>query len=327
MGMAGIGITGGTAMKDDRPIEGFSRFEALDQAGRSITYYADGAPEADAKDQPPLLAVSIQGSGCDSVFRRTPQGIGSGHQGRLRDAGRGRYRTLVVEKPGVSLFDESEQPGTSFGCSPAFLQTFTLDRWGEAIRASVEDFQDRAGQRFAKTLLVGHSEGGQVAPYLCARHPWVTHVALIGAPGTNQILELAISDLIRSHSVHIPDATRAVQRLVDQIYGGTPGEQEDRRFELLHGHTYGRWRSFLQTSPLSCLMERMPHLYIAHGISDEKVSSLSSTLLFLELMHKTPRPVLDLIEDVTHGVRDIRNGEDAPLRALLGRIADWFVGA
>ena len=78
-------------MEEDGPIEGFFPFETLDRTGRAISYYADStdagrAKEVDGKDKPALLAVSIQGSGCNSVFRRSPRGIGSGHQGRLRDA-------------------------------------------------------------------------------------------------------------------------------------------------------------------------------------------------------------------------------------------------
>src|SRR5262249_5418358 len=130
--VANCALLATTVERDPTPLGvPFSRYTTMDAFGRKITFYLslDGAAP---------LAVFVQGSGCDSVWVSRGERINGSYQNVLRDAAVGRTRVLVVEKPGVAFLDRSKMPGSATGCSAAFLQEHTLDRWATAVSAAID---------------------------------------------------------------------------------------------------------------------------------------------------------------------------------------------
>src|SRR3954447_5969254 len=75
----------------------FRRYFTRDRFGRQVTFYLSTLP-IPAGRLP--LAVIVQGSGCQSVFRKQGDRITGGSQNLLKQAAGSRARVLVVEKPG-----------------------------------------------------------------------------------------------------------------------------------------------------------------------------------------------------------------------------------
>ncbi len=170
----------GTVIQTDK--HSFGQYQTEDSLGRTITFYvSETVPNSAAVP----LVVYITGSGGDSVFSKGDGGkiLGVEDYESLLAVINSRARLLIVEKPGVQLFAEAKQPGTALGCSEDFLREHTLDRWTEAINAAIEAGRMLPGIDQHKLLVVGHSEGGQVAPHVAASNPSVTHVADIAGGG------------------------------------------------------------------------------------------------------------------------------------------------
>ena len=118
------------------PLRGqpYLQFTVRDDLGRDVVaYVSEPAPDGEAVP----LAVYVQGSGCGSHFaqegtRWVPR---NGHMGLL-EAADGRFRVLIVEKPGVRPGDDPRTTEQAAG-RPEFRREHTLERWTEALLAAV----------------------------------------------------------------------------------------------------------------------------------------------------------------------------------------------
>src|SRR5262245_35556138 len=109
----------------------FQRYTTTDSLGRTITFYLSRTAGGQQGEKLPV-ALLIQGSGCQSLWKKRGEQILGGQQNLLRNAAQGRVRVLVVEKPGVKFLDEAKRPGGAEGASEEFLREHTLPRWAEA---------------------------------------------------------------------------------------------------------------------------------------------------------------------------------------------------
>src|SRR5262245_43403837 len=168
----------------------YQRFTTTDQFGRTITAYLSRAPKDVSAPLPVVLW--IQGSGCQSLFMKSPEGrIGGGLQNLLLKMAEKRYRVLCVEKPGVKFLDMPERPGAAQGGSEEFLKEHTLPRWAEANAAALRAVWTLPDIDKRRTLAIGHSEGALTAARVAGELPGVTHVAPLSSAGPTQLYSLA----------------------------------------------------------------------------------------------------------------------------------------
>jgi predicted peptidase len=176
--------------KDNIEHFGFHRFVTRDKFARQINFYISKTRPSEAKLP---LVVCIQGSGSQSVFLEvdTPEGkrIGSGGpEAVVAREFRDRVRVLVVEKPGVEFLKQPSNPGSAEEASEEYNREFSLDRWVEAINASLIATIAMPNIDSNQVLALGHSEGGQVACQLAAINDKVTHVANMAGGGRRNCL-------------------------------------------------------------------------------------------------------------------------------------------
>jgi pimeloyl-ACP methyl ester carboxylesterase len=222
---------------DEKPLSiPFERYTTKDAFDRTITFYLSRVPKENAGKLP--IALFVQGSGCASVFHDRDGKILGGLQNLLLSAGQGRYRVLVVEKPGVTFGTMPEHPGTSEEASPEFRKEHTLPRWVEAVNAALRATHRLEGIDWTRTLVVGHSEGAIVAAHVGAANPLVTHVAVLSSGGPSQLF-----DLMQTKSA-------------DDIRNGWAQVQSDpdNAAKLWLGHPHRRWSSFATSSTLDGLL-------------------------------------------------------------------------
>jgi pimeloyl-ACP methyl ester carboxylesterase len=288
----------------------FSRYTTLDTLGRKITFYLslDG-------DAP--LVVWVQGSGCDSVWIQRGQRINGGYQNVLREAVAGRARVLVVEKPGVSFLDRSEMPGSAIGCSTAFLQEHTLDRWAIAVSAAIDGVLSISNSG-SPVLVIGHSEGGIVAARVAAMNKNVDHVAVLASGGPTQLFQ------------RVEDARQQTgNEAAEEIYKAWAGIQADPNSvtRFFEGHPYRRWSSFLASSTTQELLKTNAAIYAAAGTQDKVVPIVELDVLRAELVAQGRRPVVERIEGADHGMNKAGQSGAAGLSAVFGRVLSWFLNS
>src|SRR5215813_1735917 len=304
----------------------FQRYTVEDSFGRAITFYLSAPPKEEEGAKNPV-ALFIEGSGCQSLFRKRDERIVGGYQNLLLREAKGRARILVVEKPGVKFLDAPARPGSAEGASEEFLKEHTLPRWAEANRAALRAVWTLPGIDTSRTLVMGHSEGGIVAAMVSAESPQVTHVASLAGGGPTQLFDLTE---IRGRSRvgdNPGDAERRVQDIYDEWARILKDPESISKFWL--GHPYRRWSSFLTHSVTEELLRTKARIYLAQGTLDTSVSVRAHDVLVAELQARGRDVTAERLEGADHGFRtqDLPEGFPAGMQALFGRVLGWFLVA
>lgn len=304
----------------------FSRYTTQDSLGRSITFYLSIPPGKDTAAKLPV-ALLIQGSGCQSLFRKRGELILGGQQNLLHSAAKGRVRVLVVEKPGVKFLDVPARPGTAEGASDEFLQEHTLPRWAEANIAALRAVWTMSDIDGSRTLAVGHSEGGIVAARIAAELPSVTHVASLAGGGPTQLFSLAESRGAPRPGDNPGDSLLRVQAVYDEWTKVRADPDSTSRFWL--SHPFRRWSSFLETSITAESLRAKAKIFLAQGSLDTSVPPTAHDVLVAELRAHGRDVTAERIDGADHGFRkaDEPQGSPAGIQALLGRVLEWFLNA
>jgi len=293
----------------------YFEYEVVDSLRRRIRFYVS---EAKGPGALPLV-IYVHGSGHQSHFQRAGDRIlpGNGHA-TLADLAQGRARVVIVEKPGVALYESLSTPATT-----AFRSEHTLERWAEAVGAAAIAARRLGGVDTSRMLLVGHSEGGLVAARVAARLREVTHVALLGGGGPSQLLDLLL--LAREGTfftrVSSDPATREAFVLAQWDSIRADPESADREF---FGHPYRRWASFLRDSPLWELRRTSAKVFVAQGEADRAVARASFDMLAAELLAWGREPVIRLVPGADHSFVVRGSPPVDGWSAILGDILDWY---
>jgi pimeloyl-ACP methyl ester carboxylesterase len=299
----------------------FDQFQTKDKFGRTITFYLS---ESASKEPVPLI-LFINGSGCASVFQKDSDLVVSKNTVQYNlflDPIEDRVRLLIVEKPGVKLFFVNEPYGSCKDCSNEFLREYTLERWTEANNAAIRAAQTLPGIEKGKLLVVGHSDGGQIATHVAYTNPDVTHVASIAGGGPTQLFDLAYgSDNGKgtgvNSSAQIEDAYRQWEKI---------RTDPDSITEFAWGHPYNRWSSFLASSSLDDLSHCKAKPYLVQGTADNCVPVVSFDVLRAELAIHRQDLMIERIEGADHhlNIKDL-NGERDERPMVLSRIVNWYL--
>lgn len=310
--------------RKDRAATGtqFERYFTRDKFQREITFYLSRQTVADTKL--PLI-VSVQGSGCMSNFTKRGELVYGGIQNLILNLANGKARVMVVEKPGVKFLDNSESPGTALGCSQEFLAEHTLERWAEAVGASVRAAHELPELDRSKTLIEGHSEGGIIAARVAAENPSITHVASLSGGGPTQLFDLA--ELARQNPPPAGSNSTTVdpgQRVFDAWKDIQTDPDSTAKFFL--AHPYRRWSSFMKSSVYEELMKSNAKIYLAQGTLDKAVTVASFDVLRASLVSKERDLTVERLEGADHGFS--RGTEDRDgIRKVIANVVSWFLKA
>ncbi len=303
------------AVDDGGAVSGtsFHRYSAKDEFGRTITFYLS---ESSSKHSLPLI-VFVQGTGCSSLFQNQSGRIMQGAFALLLDSIRGRARVLVVEKPGVQFLDKQADAEDAKTCRLEFLAEHTLDRWTEAVVASIKTAHELPGVDRSKTLIIGGSEGGVVAVHVTNVMPSVAYAASIAAGGPNHLFIL--SDYVRRKGLD-PEV---------EVYGCWAKilRDPDSTTEFCWGHPYRLWSSLLKTSLTQECLQSRAALYLVHGTADEWSSIAAFDVMRAELAAKQRKAVFERLEAANHSLTQPGKRPEDGLTAAFGRIVDWFLSA
>jgi pimeloyl-ACP methyl ester carboxylesterase len=202
----------------------------------------DGAPPP-----PRGILFYLQGSESTSVLSAV---------GHLAGATAAGFRVILAERRGI-------------GFNGAIEQTVALEgstrQQRVADHRAVIDWFLREKPAGLPVVLVGTSEGGDVAAAVAAAESRVTHVVLIGCGGGWSQAQEFLHELERHGSVlglksreALDDRFRAIRQNPDSL-------------ELWAGHPYRRWSSFLWSPPVDDLVRVSAPILLVHGDADRSV--------------------------------------------------------
>lgn len=303
----------------------FQQYQTNDKYGRTITFYlSEVLPEN--KTAPLMLVVG--GSEPSSVFMKDETGnFCCSNKDDFLNPLKGRARLLLVEKPGVKLFDHGDDTSK---WSEEFLNEHTLERITEAHSAALKAAQTLPGANSSRLLAIGLSEGAQVATHLAYTNPSVTHLARIGGNGPTQLFDMILAqqknyaeEAQKTGAPNI-DSSMATESMIKQWKDIVTNKDSTAKFYA--GHPYKRWYSFCSVSPLEELLHCSTKLYIVHGVNDTSTPVTGFDVLQAELLAHNRSFTAERIEGADHSINVMRDGKlTSDLAAVVQRISDWFL--
>jgi len=304
------------------------RFQADAQTLTRVTLQdADGPPirytlSTPARKAP--LVLMIQGSGCVPNF----MGVGTPEAkatipGWKIIASQGRYAVMAVDKPWQSDAPQQGPWGAAIGCGDAFIQHFSYDSWLATLKRALRHALSRPEVDARRVLVIGVSEGAQMAASLAHEFPEVGEVALVSGGGPTQLFDFAAE--IHRGSGSDDDKLKRLQELDASFRDIAADPSSTGKFFM--GHPYLRWSSFLKHSQAVELAQTKARVYMVNGMQDSSVPILAAEMLYAVLrvqgrdvsFRRVPRAGHSLVED-SLPLEDKRKAQQAEYDAIIA----WF---
>lgn len=232
----------------------------------------------------PLL-VYLDGSGAFPLFQKISKGIGSTVVLDFNEL-KNDYRILLISKPGIPFIDTVGNDDNGFPLyeEPSEYKEKLSLNWRVSTADNIIDYLiDKKLISPSKVVVLGFSEGAQVAPFLARTNKNVTHLLLFGGNGLNQFFDPIISVRMKAITGQLSEAE--AQKDIDSLFTQYESIYNDPLSTNKNwwGHTYKRWSSFTQEDPYKCLLDLNIPIYFANGSLDEN-SVLSADYIKLEFI-------------------------------------------
>lgn len=230
----------------------------------------------------PVL-IYVEGSGAQSHFPKVGERIGIGIYGLIARHAGDRYHVAATEKRGVEFGDPGKR-GVAEGASVDYNEHATLAERVADLRLLLDVLLAAPNVDANRVLVVGHSEGADVAAAAAAEDPRITHVAFLAGGGAAQFFDFFV---MRRKQMAAEGAT---PEEVEQSIAGLEGEiravlaEPASTSKFYMGHAYKRWATFATTASADNLVRTRARLYLGHGTEDTSVPIESFDFLVVELL-------------------------------------------
>ena len=247
---------------------------------RATLFFGDALDPA----APRPLLVYVEGSGAQSLFYRLEDGrLAVGMLGLVAGHARSEYVVAAVEKRGVRFGDMGTY-GAGQGASAEYTRHATLEARAADVRLLLTSALALPGIDPGRVLLLGHSEGADVAARVAAEDERVTHVAFLSGGGAPQFFDMFVLTRAQmresgASEEAIEEALRALEEDVRRIVAAPESDAE-----FFQGHAYRRWASFATQASADSLVEAQARLFVAHGTADRSVPIESFDYLVARLL-------------------------------------------
>ncbi len=220
-----------------------------------------------SKEKRPLL-VYLDGSGNYPLFYRKSNGnyntsVAFDIVKYAKD-----HTIVLISKPGIPFSDSLryDRGKAYYPTNEVYDRSYSLQWRAEAASKAINYVMKQMPVDPKYIVVMGYSEGSQVAPSVAVLNSKVTHVVCFVGNGLNQLYDFMINARLDADR-NIITAEQA-QRTVDSLYAeyakiyADPLATDRKWF----GATYLKWSSFSRTTPLENMLKlKIPILYIAGG--------------------------------------------------------------
>jgi predicted esterase len=251
-----------------------TRLTLADGAGPPVRYYLSKPAQ-----KAPLVLL-LQGSGCVPNFigLGTPE-LTATIPAWMYLANQGRYAVMAVDKPYQSDAPQQGPYGAAIGCAGEFNQHFSYDAWLATLKRAVRHALSRPEVDARRVLVIGVSEGAQMAASLAQAFSEIQDIALVSGSGATQLFDFA-AGIYRAEGSD-EDKLKRLQELDDAFSAIRADPLSTNKFFM--GHPYLRWSSFFAQSAVDQLTHVRARVYLASGMQDTSVPILSAEALYAQL--------------------------------------------
>ena len=260
---------------------GFESYTLTDENLGSVSYYITKTDQSEPKP----LFVYLDGSGAFPLFQKVNGGIGSTVVIDFQNLSK-EYTILLISKPGVPFIDEvgSDPSGFPSYDEPEAYTNKLSNQWRvESASKIIDKLVAEQLVDNSKVVVLGFSEGAQVAPFVARKNQYVSHLMLFGGNGLNQFFDPLINIRMLASSGQISE--KEAQNQIDSLFLQYKEIYKNPEATDKHwwGHTYKRWASFTSEDPYKALTTLNIPIYMANGSLDEN-SVLSADYIQLEFI-------------------------------------------
>jgi len=291
----------------------FTKYNLETHQGNNVEYYISKT------DKPVPLVLWIQGSGCRPAFAEaSPGDYASTIFSFTTLAQEKKISMMVVNKP----FSPRKVPssrGVSTDCPNEFNSKFSVDLWSKHLSLALNHARNLPWVDDTKVLLIGTSEGATMAAKLAGFDKSITNIALVGATGPSQLFDFIAKVYLKDGSD--ADKLKEINGL-EETYKGILNDVENESNSW--GHSNLRWQSFFKSSSISHLEKSNARIYLVSGMSDNSVPSLSTEVLYVEMLTKGKDVTFRRIPEGEHNLVTPKGSIFDQDKEFL-MIIDWFL--
>lgn len=202
-----------------------------------------------------------------------------------------QFHVASIEKRGIEFAETPKDRGGAQEASEEYQKHATLEGRISDIRLLIDTLVQEDNIDPTKILLVGHSEGADVAAAVAGIDSRVTHVAFLSGGGAFQFFDFFISHrrTLTQENKSSEEIEEAMEQLEQKIREIMSEPNNTKKFWL--GHSYRRWASFAAHSPAESLVKSKAKLFVAHGTADRSVPIESFDYLIARLAARNRKQV------------------------------------
>lgn len=215
------------------------------------------------------LIIYLDGSGNYPIYNQSKSGKYSTSIAMNLKKYSKDYHIVLISKPDVPFKDslQTSASGRSFyPRSEKYTSLYSLDWRAEAASKAINFIVKKIPVNKNKIVVMGYSEGSQVAPKVAVLNKKVTDVVCIVGNALNHLFDFIVEtrlDVVRNKI-----SADEGQKIVDSLYSNYEKIYADplSTKKTWDGETYLKWSSFTRTTPLENMLKlTIPILYIAGG--------------------------------------------------------------
>jgi len=265
------------------------------------------------------LVLYIQGSGYSPIYYGSPDKLSNVLM--LKPADFPGYHYAVVGKPGTPFWDLKKGKATR-----AYSESLTLGRRVADVSAAIDYLAAQRWVDSSRIVVIGHSEGAQVAPFVAAANGHVTHVAALAASGLSQAFDfvLDVRHRVREGALSFEEGQARITALYDQFRRilSSPSSTDS----LWYGHTYGRWASFFQSQPLDAFLALNIPVFVAVGAYDKSSPVESADYIPIAFLLAGKDNLTYRVWPTDHGFQQkLPNGKRVDRRSdIVAALLEWL---
>jgi len=221
--------------------------------GSSITAYFYTRSGGDLQKKPAIFL--LHGSGANSVFSRSESGLAYPLLFEALHEVRNDWNIFFVEKRGVCFGDDTGFDGFE-RCSQEYLEWATYQNRVSDVCRVLDMFSEWKVIDPSLVVIIGSSEGSDVATGVAATSSYPTHIALLPLSAGHGLFDglLSLRKELEQGKITTDEFHEQYDWLVDtfrEIHGDSRNSIE----KGLWGHSYRRWSSHCSGAVLSDLLE------------------------------------------------------------------------
>ncbi|RSC92868.1 alpha/beta fold hydrolase [Tenacibaculum singaporense] len=244
-----------------------------------------GVFKSEIKPNKPLVLI-LGGSGFEPTFKYNlsdKQVYCSGFWGFTKF--KKDFHIAYINKAGIPLYDSISNNNSVYKISDIAIKNNTLDWRAESASYAISELRKKFNP--TKVYVIGHSQGGQVAPKVAVLNKYVDKVVMMSSNALDHIYDRilitrqkALNNLMtQDEAQYVVDSLFNVQR---DIYKN-PNSLEKKFW----GESFNKWYSYSKATPLeSMLLLDIPILLIASGRDVEGSYIANTDYAMLEFIRK-----------------------------------------